>query len=336
MIGLLDRFTRGFVLWAILFSAIAYALPGVFAPLKPGIVPGLGLIMFGMGMTLVPADFSRVAKMPRAVGCGILGQFLIMPVAARLLAETFGLDDATAMGFVILGSCPGGTASNVIAYLARADVALSVTMTACSTVLAVALTPLLVWTLGGEYLPVDPAELFWSVTKIMLIPVTPGIAVRQWLGDRLRTVLAVFPAISVTVIVLIIACIVALSGEKIASAFGILGVLVFVHNGLGLGMGYGLATLFRLPEAARRTVAIEVGMQNSGLGVILATTHFNAVVALPSSLFSVAHNVTGSALASWWSRDTDDEPTDSPPPAGGAKPRPLRSLATPSADPRRP
>ena len=213
------------------------------------------------------------------------------------------------MGFIILGSCPGGTASNVVVYLAGADVALSVTMTATSTLLAVWLTPALILLLGGQLLPVDFSALLRSVLQIVLLPVLLGFAVRHWLGGQVRRVIEVFPAISVLVIVLIVACIVALSRDRLADALGVVGALVVLHNGLGLGLGYLLAMLFGLPRSARRTIAIEVGMQNSGLGVALAQQHFvAALVALPASVFSVVHNLGGSLLASLWRRS---------PPRGG-------------------
>lgn len=294
------------MLWVILFSLAAYLIPTPFAALKPGIVPGLGLIMFGMGMTLTPADFVRVVKMPRAVLCGIIGQFGVMPLIAYLLAKTFRLEPELAMGFVILGACPGGTASNVIAFLAKADVALSVTMTACSTLIAVFLTPALVRLYGGEFLDVDAFALFKSVLYVVLLPVSGGLLARSVLKKRSERILEFFPALSILVIVLVIATIVALSRDKIAEMGMLLGVFVLVHNTAGLAIGYGLATAFRLPLAARRTVAIEVGMQNSGLGVALANAHYSAAAALPSSIFSVVHNLTGSALATVWQRQPSE------------------------------
>lgn len=303
--------TNYFVVWVILFSTVAYFVPRPFAALAPGIVPGLGVIMFGMGMTLVPDDFARVARMPRAVFCGIAGQFCIMPLVAWLLAKGYRLTPEFAMGFIILGACPGGTASNVIAYLAKADVALSVTMTACSTVIAIILTPWLIGILGGQFLPVDSWGLFMSVVKIVLIPVGAGFVLRHCLGKRVKRLLAVFPAISVLVIVLIIASIVATSRSTLADAIGILGLLVVLHNLTGMVLGYGLATLFRLPTSARRTIAIEVGMQNSGLGVALAKAHFeSALVALPASLFSVVHNLSGSLAANHWRKTGRTDPAD--------------------------
>ena len=302
---LLRRWTDGFVLWVLLFSALAWVFPAPFAALKPGIVPGLGIIMFGMGMSLLPGDFLRVLQQPKAIGCGVLGQFLLMPLIAWAITHALRMPPDLQLGFIILGCCPGGTASNVIVYLARGNVALSVTMTACSTLLAVLLTPFLVWTLGGEVIPVDFFALLESVVKIVFIPVAVGLLVHVWLGKRAESVNAAFPALSVLIIVLVIAAIVGLSHDALPKAGPLLAMGVVLHNGLGLAAGYGLARLFRLPAGDCRTIAIEVGMQNSGLGVALATNHFASLplVALPSGVFSVAHNLTGSLLASYWRRD---------------------------------
>lgn len=298
--------TEGFVLWVVLFATAAYFAPRAFAAMGPGIVPGLGVIMFGMGMTLLPEDFVRVAKMPRAVGCGIIGQFLIMPGLAWLIATGFQLPPELAMGFIIVGCCPGGTASNVIAYLAKADVALSVTLTTCSTLLAIVLTPLLIAVFGGQFLPVDAWGLFLSVVKIVVVPVAAGFLARRYMAKAAKSAIEFFPALSVLVIGLIIASIVAQSRDRLLEAVGRMGLLVVLHNSLGLALGYGLAAAFRLPVSARRTIAIEVGMQNSGLGVALAREHFaDAIVALPASVFSVAHNLTGSVLGQYWRRKAE-------------------------------
>ncbi len=298
----LEIFSSLFVLWVLLFSAVACVVPGVFSPLRPWITAGLGVIMFGMGMTLAPTDFARVARMPRAVGCGVLGQFLVMPAVGFGLATVAGLSPDLAMGFIIVGSCPGGTASNVVAYLARADVALSVTMTACTTLLAIGATPVLIWLLGGRFLPVDPWAMVQSVLVIVLLPVVAGLGLRAWQGRRVERALAVFPALSVLFIVLIIASIVASARGALLTVAPLVAALVAAHNACGLALGFGLARLMHLPASAQRAVSIEVGMQNSGLGVALATAHFTAqpLVALPASLFSVVHNLTGSALAGWW------------------------------------
>ena len=300
MARLLSLWTNGFVVWVVLFSALAWWRPDDFGELKPGIVPGLGIIMFGMGMSLVPGDFLRVLQQPRAIACGVLGQFVCMPLLAWTITRALGMPPDLQLGFIILGACPGGTASNVIVYLARGNVALSVTMTACSTLLAVVLTPALIWALGGEVIPVSFWGLLWSVTKIVFIPVSAGLLVHLFLGERADRANAIFPAVSVLIIVLIIACIVALSRDTLPEAGLLLLGGVVLHNVLGLMLGYGLARGFRLAEQDCRTVAIEVGMQNSGLGVALATAHAAQVplAALPSGVFSVVHNLTGALLAS--------------------------------------
>lgn len=295
-------FVDGFPLWVILVSGLAFAWPGPFTVLKPGIVPGLGVIMFGMGMTLTLGDFQRVLRRPAAVALGVAAQYVIMPGLAWALAHAFGLSPELAMGLIVVGCCPGGTASNVIAFLARADVALSVTLTACSTVLAVVMTPALIWLLGGQYLPVHPGSLLLDVVKIVLIPVAAGLLVNALFQRRVARMADVLPAISVLIIVLVIATIVALSRDKLPGVIGVVGVAGVLHNVLGMGIGYGLATVFRMPVAVRRTIAIEVGMQNSGLAVALANAHFGALAALPASLFSVVHNLTGSVVAAVWRR----------------------------------
>ena len=288
---------QGFVVWVVLFSGLAWFFPAPFQALKPGIVPGLGIIMFGMGMSLVPADFARVVAQPRAVACGLFGQFLIMPFIAWIIARTFGLPAEVQLGFIILGCCPGGTASNVIVYLARGNVALSVTMTACSTVAAVVLTPLLIQLLGSRVVPVDAWALFRSVVTIVLVPVSAGLLVHVLLGKRVARINAIFPAVSVVIIVLVIAAVVGLSHEVLPQIGLALGGAVVLHNIFGLGMGYMLAWVAGLSPNDRRTVAIEVGMQNSGLGVALASQHFSPLAALPASMFSVVHNLTGSLIA---------------------------------------
>jgi BASS family bile acid:Na+ symporter len=225
-----------------------------------------------------------------------------MPLLAWGLTRGLGMPPALQLGFIILGACPGGTASNVIVYLSRGNVALSVTMTACSTLLAVFLTPTLIWGLGGEVIPISFWALLWSVTKIVLLPVTAGLIVHRLLGPKAERANALFPALSVLIIVLVIACIVGLAHDRLPEAGALVLTGVFVHNLLGLGTGYGLARCFRLGPQDCRTVAIEVGMQNSGLGVALATLHAPQLplVALPASIFSLIHNLTGALLARYF------------------------------------
>lgn len=298
----IQRYTEAFVFVVVAFAVLGWFFPEAFRPLATYIRAGLGAIMFGMGMTLQTEDFQRVIRMPRAVGVGIAAQFIVMPIAAYAIAAAAQLDPALAMGFIILGACPGGTASNVVAYLAKADVALSVTMTAVSTVAAVFMTPMWISWMGGQYLPVDAWAMLWSVATIVLLPVAGGFIVRLVLNKLATRMLAVFPSISVTAVGIIVAIIVALQREAIAQSGAIIIMLALCHNVLGITIGYGIGWMAQLPVTARRTIAIEVGMQNSGLGMVLANTHFAGTAAsVPSAVFSVIHNITGSGLASWWS-----------------------------------
>jgi BASS family bile acid:Na+ symporter len=294
--------TQLFVVWVLLAAATSYVLPVGFAWFKPFINPGLGIIMFGMGVTLTPADFKRVAEKPNAVAIGTLAQFLVMPLVAWTLAKVMALPPALAAGLILVGSCPGGTASNVMTYLARGDVALSVTLTSVSTVCSVIATPYLMQWLGGQYVPVDAPALLRSILMVIIVPVGAGLGARRFLGRHVAEVVHWMPVVSVVFIMLIVACVVALSHDRIASSGAVTFVAVVLHNGLGLALGYGLARVARLDTIRCRTIAIEVGMQNSGLGVALAAEHFGAAVALPAAIFSVWHNITGPAVAGWWSR----------------------------------
>lgn len=299
---MLARLTVFFPIWAILGAGFAYFLPAAFSPMKGAIVPLLGLVMFGMGMTLTVENFLEVARRPVVVLVGLGLQFLIMPLAGFLVATGLGLSAMLTAGVVLVGSCPGGTASNVICYLARGDVALSITLTTASTVLAVLATPLLTWAYVGASVPVPVVDMLGSILAIVLAPVGLGVAANRFFGRRLGKARAVFPLLSVIAIVLIIAIIVALNREALATVGLAVAVAVALHNLLGLAGGYGCSKLLRFDERTCRTLAIEVGMQNSGLGVALAVKYFSAAAALPGAIFSVWHNLSGAALASYWSR----------------------------------
>ncbi len=306
---MIQTLTRLFPLWALLFSAFAFAFPDGLATLSWAIVPLLMLIMFGMGMTLTWADFADVGKRPLVIGVGVALQFLIMPLVGLLVGTLLRLPPEWVLGLVLVGACPGGTASNVICYLARADVALSIAMTSVSTLLAVLATPLLVWLYQGQAIDVPVASMLGSLIKIILLPVVAGTFLNSVLGARLTPLRTVFPLVSVIAIVVVIGVIVALNRERIATGGLLVMLAVVLHNLLGLSLGYGGARLLRLDPGRARTLAIEVGMQNSGLGVALAVKHFSASAALPAALFSVWHNLSGSLLAWYWRRrDPGHEP----------------------------
>jgi BASS family bile acid:Na+ symporter len=225
-----------------------------------------------------------------------------MPLFGFLAAALFRLDPVTAAGLILVGSCPGGTASNVVCYLARGDVALSITLTSCTTLLAVVLTPALTLLYAGRTVPVPAAEMMRSILVIVAVPVVAGLLARGLLPRLVARLEPILPLVSVAAIAVIIAAIVALNRERIAALALAVAAAVVVHNLAGLAGGYLLARLFGLPERERRTIAIEVGMQNSGLGVALAIQHFGAAAALPGALFSIWHNLSGAALAAFWAR----------------------------------
>jgi BASS family bile acid:Na+ symporter len=297
---------RWFPLWALMGSALAYTRPDPFAAAGPAIVPLLGLVMFGMGMTLSGSEFMAVLRRPGIVVLGVSLQFLLMPLIGWLLANSAGLADGLVAGVVLLGSCPGGTASNVMCYLARGDVALSITLTAVSTLLAVVATPVLTWLYVGERIEVPVFALLHSTAKIVLVPVVLGITVNRFLGGRLDRFRSVFPLIPMLAIVTIIAIIVGMNHASIRELGIGLVAVVILHNLCGLAAGYYLPRMVRRSEAECRTLALEIAMQNSGLAVALATAHFSALAALPGALFSIWHNLSGSILAGRWSRGVAD------------------------------
>ena len=307
-----ESVVRFVVLWVFLAAVAALFWPAGFTWFQPLIIPGLGVIMFGMGTALTPADFKRVAEEPYPVAVGLVAQFLIMPFMAAAIAKLFELPPAIAAGLILVGSCPGGTASNVMTYLAKGDVALSVTMTSCSTIASVVATPYLMLWLAGTYVSVHPQELLLSILTVVIFPVAAGLIVRQFLGDRVRQFDALLPVVSVALIVMVVACIVALSREQLLDTAALVFVTVAAHNSSGLVLGYAMAKLAGLDAVRCRTIAIEVGMQNSGLGVALARKHFaDVLVALPAAIFSVVQNITGPAVANFWSRNRPN-----PSPAG--------------------
>ena len=291
-----------FPLWALLGSLLAWLVPGWFAPMKPAIVPLLGLVMFGMGMTLTGSDFLNVLRRPLPVLLGIAMQFLLMPFAAWALAVAAGLPPQLTVGLILVGCSPGGTASNVICYLARGDVALSITLTTASTLLAVVATPLLTLFYAGETVPVPALDILFTVFKIIFLPVMLGVLANHYFHRALSPVRKVFPLLSVLSIVLIIMIIVALNHDSLANVAGGLAAVVILHNLAGLLGGYWLPRWLGRDERECRTLAIEVGMQNSGLAVALAVKYFSVTAALPGALFSIWHNLSGSLLAGIWRR----------------------------------
>ncbi|MEM1131520.1 MAG: bile acid:sodium symporter family protein [Pseudomonadota bacterium] len=315
--------TNLFALWTVLGTLWAWLVPahflwvtdGRFQPFgQPLISVLLGIIMLGMGLTLTLEDFRRVAQIPRCVATGVVLQFTIMPIAGVTLATVFALEPGLAVGLILVSCCPGGTASNVVAYLARANLALSVTMTMASTLVAIIATPLLTGWLADKFVAIDRWSLFVNMVSIVLIPVVAGVVLKQLFPRAADRVSVVSPLVSALVVVIIVAGIIAASKPLIEEHFGVLMLAVLLLHVFGFGLGYVLTALLGQGIGERRTISIEVGMQNSGLGSSLASTPAfaaqfatpmqAALAPVPSAISSVYHVVIGSLLAAIWRRDT--------------------------------
>lgn len=276
---------------------IGFLFPTETAPLATYTSTALGIIMFAMGITLTLPDFALVVKRPLPVLLGVIAQYVIMPGLAMLLVVVFRLPAELAVGVILVGCAPGGTSSNVITYLAKGDVALSVTMTSVSTLLAPLFTPVLTLWLAGALLPVDAGSMAWSIVKMVLIPIVAGLLVRWILKKWIDAILPILPWISVLGIAYVVIAVVSGSADKIVEAGLLVLLVVILHNGMGYLLGYFASRVFRYPERVARTTAVEVGMQNSGLAATLAAAHFSPVAALPAAVFSVWHNISGGLLA---------------------------------------
>ena len=309
--SILFRFTqfvqKTFAIWVILFSGLALYSPESFVWLKTYITWMLGIIMFGMGMTMTLGDFKSVLQSPKAVTIGVFAQFIVMPALAYLLCKIFNLPTEIAIGVILVGCCPGGTASNVITYMAKGNTALSVACTSVSTLLAPILTPAIFYVLASQWIEINAMSMLTSILQVVLFPIVLGLVTRTILKKNVDHYIQVMPLISVVAIVAIVAAIIAGSKAQILeSGLMILGV-VMLHNGLGLLLGFWAGKIFKLPYADCKAISIEVGMQNSGLGVALAAVHFalSPLTAVPSAIFSLWHNISGSALATYWAAKSD-------------------------------
>ncbi|MBN1299613.1 MAG: bile acid:sodium symporter family protein [Melioribacteraceae bacterium] len=300
---MIHKITNLFPVWAVLLSVLAFQIPDLFVSLSALIIPLLVLVMFGMGITLTADNFKEVLTTPKIILLGISLQYFVMPLAAYIISIFFGFSAGLTAGMVLVGSSPGGTASNVITYLAKGKVALSITLTLLSTLLAAFATPYLSYLYLNQIVYVPVGDMFLNVIKIVLLPVVAGLIINTYFGNNLEKFKPVFPLISVISIVIIIAIIVALNREKLVD-MGYLVVLgVVIHNSSGLLLGYILTRIFGYDTSTCRTIAIEVGMQNSGLAVALAIKFFGSAAALPGAVFSVWHNLSGSLLAVLWGKD---------------------------------
>lgn len=281
-------------------ALLALAFPDVLKEIRPTVINYLlGVVMFGMGLTLNLQDFKIVFSRPKDILIGCLAQFTIMPLLAWSLARIFSLDEALALGVVLVGCCPGGTASNVITYLAKGDLALSVGMTGVSTLLAPFLTPLLTWALAGKSINVDVASMFLSILWVVILPIIMGLIVKGLWPKFTEKATDYLPAFSSIAIALIVAIIIGANADKLIAGGFIIVLVVILHNIFGLSLGYLIGRTLRLSEPKKRAISIEVGMQNSGLASSLATIHFAAypLATIPGAIFSVWHNLSGAAVA---------------------------------------
>lgn len=304
-----------FVVWVIAASVLALVQPTAFAWIGGYISPLLGVVMLGMGLTLTPPDLKRIVDRPRDVFIGALAQWTVMPLAAYLLIQLFSLPTEIAIGLILLGAAPGGTSSNVMTYLSKGDVALSIAITSLTTIAAPIVMPAWVLFLAGSEIQVTFADLFSEIVLIVLLPVVAGLAIRQFLDRYAPTAaeasLTVFPSVSVIAIVAIVAAVVALNADTIFTVSVFALAAMILHNTIGLASGYTVGRAAKMPEDRVRACTFEVGLQNSGLAAALAVTFFTPLSSLLPALFSVWMLIVGPLLATYFARKTDasDDPT---------------------------
>ena len=295
---LLSKYVTALIL---ILSVCAYFEPNYFAWAIAYTPFLLGVAMFGMGLTIQVKDIDCLIKRPRDIAIGVIAQYTIMPLGAWALCHIFQLSPEMAIGIILVGCCPGGTASNVITYIARGDVALSVGMTIVSTLLAPLVTPLLIFGLAGAWVDVALLPMMMTVVKVIILPIGLGVLAQWGAGQRIEPVRQISPMLSIIAIVLLIAAIIATNRHNIVLS-GLLTLgLVCLHNLLGLVMGLVIGRVCGLSYDKTTALAIEVGMQNSGLAVALATANFaiNPLATLAGALFSVWHNLSGAVFATF-------------------------------------
>jgi len=298
--------TNLFPVWAVLLSLLAFFQPSIFTSLKSSIVPLLTIIMLAMGLTLTPKDFSNVSKNIKAVSVGVVLQFTIMPLVALVIATLLNFDANLTVGLVLVGAVAGGTSSNVMCFLAKGDVALSISMTAISTLLGVIFTPLLVEMFAGKAIDIPVTGMIISLIKIVLVPVVLGVVINTFLHKPIKIIAPALPLISMAAIVVIIAIVVALNAEKLVEVGSMVALAVILHNSFGLLAGYFITKKLGFEEKVCRTIAFEVGLQNSGLATALAMKFFAPTAAIAGTIFSVWHNISGSILAGYWARTSSE------------------------------
>ena len=303
MLSKVSKFaTNTFLVWMLIAAIIGFIFPVQLATLSSWVPYLLGIVMLGMGLTIDPKDFKIIFQAPRSVIIGVVLQYTIMPLSAFLIVKLFHLPPEIAIGVILVGCCPGGTSSNVMSYLANANVALSVAITSVSTLLAPFLTPALIYLFAHEWLQVSFISMFWSVVQVILIPIIIGFVLQKLFKTFADKTATALPIVSVVAISLILASVVGSSKAQILATGLLIFAVVILHNLIGYILGYTFAKILKLDRPDKKAVSIEVGMQNSGLAVSLATVHFNPLSAVPGAVFSLIHNITGPILAKYWNK----------------------------------
>ncbi len=308
LLSVCNLISRFMAVLVVVVAAVALIIPATFNWIATSwISPMLGLVMFGMGLTLDPHDFKVVFTRPKDIVIGSLAQFIVMPLTAFVLTRLFNLSDELAIGVILVGCCPGGTASNVMTYLAKGDLALSVGMTTVSTILAPILTPLLTLLYAGERVNVNAVGMFLSIVEVVILPIIVGFVIQKLFPKFTKRIAIYLPAFSSVMIAMIIGCIVSANSSKLLAGGLLIVLVVVLHNLCGLSLGYGIGRVLKLPHNKCSAISIEVGMQNSGLASSLATMHFAAypMATIPGAIFSVWHNLSGAIVARFYARQQE-------------------------------
>lgn len=307
MKSFLAWYTRYFTVWVLIFGALAYLVPAPFLLLRPGMNAFFALTMFGIGAALELEDFKRIMMAPWPVAVGCTAQFTFMPLGAYFFGRLLGLPDILIVGLVLTGAAPGAMASNVMSYIAKADAAYSVSLTTVSTLLCPVLTPGLTLLLAGARMDVSFTDMFLSVVQTVVAPLLLGLLIKYRFKKAVTAILPVFPAISATFIIFICSMVIAMNRDYLAAMTGMVLAACLALNLYGMAAGYGTGALFRMDTRRRRTLSIEIGMQNAGLGVVLALNHLDKQAAVPAAIFVFVCIITASLAAAWWQRHPGEE-----------------------------
>ncbi len=298
---ILEMFARLLVVWVVLAAIVGYVFPGVLVPLKPYIDWLFALTMFGIGCLLSAKDFKPILEKPKLILLGTMAQFVIMPLLAFIIIKTLGLAPALAVGLILAAAVPDAMAAGVMSYLAEADVAFSVALTTATTLVSPVVTPALTWALGKEYIPIDFLSMAKSIMMMVILPLILGLWVQHRFHKITTRIKPIFPALSTLFIAFICGLVVALNKDALGGVTAIIFVAVISLNILGLLFGYLAGKGFRFNLQQRRTLAINVGMQNAGMGAVLAIKHISCEAAIPNALFATWCIISAAVLAEIWS-----------------------------------